>query len=186
MNQAYFDAAAMKAQFLEPLQPYASRLGPVIFEFGSRTAEPIEFIDRLDTFLGELPPGFRYAVEIRNREYLAPRYFDALHAHNTAHVLNSWSRMPPIGEQLSMANVFTADFIVARALLRPGRVYEDAVKLFMPYDHVKEEDPKTRDSLRALLQRMKEERRSAYVFVNNRLEGNAPETIRAVTEGLAD
>ncbi len=183
-NPAYFDAEALKTQFLEPLAPYVSRLGPVIFEFGSRTSEPVEFIDRLDTFLGALPPAFRYAVEIRNREYLAPRYFDALREHNTAHVLNSWSRMPPIGEQMSMASAFTADFIVARALLRPGRLYEDAVKMFAPYDRVQEEDPKARESLRGLIQRMREERRSAYVFVNNRLEGNAPETIRAVMEGL--
>ena len=39
-----------------------------------------------------------------------------------------------------------------------------------------------RDALRALIRRMREERRASYIFVNNRLEGNAPETIRAVTE----
>jgi hypothetical protein len=27
---------------------------------------------------------------------------------------------------------------------------------------------------------MREERKAAYIFVNNRLEGNAPETIQAV------
>ncbi|HLW75791.1 MAG TPA: DUF72 domain-containing protein [Bryobacteraceae bacterium] len=185
-NPAYFDAGAMQAQFLEPLAPFAPRLGPVIFEFGSRSSEPMEFIDRLDSFLGALPQGFRYAVEIRNREYLAPRYFDALREHGVAHVLSSWSRMPPIGAQMTIANAFTADFMVARALLRPGRFYEDAVKMFTPYDRVQEEDPKTRAALRELIERMRAERRSAYVFVNNRLEGNAPETIRAITDGLAD
>jgi hypothetical protein len=30
---------------------------------------------------------------------------------------------------------------------------------------------------------MREERRAAYIFVNNRFEGNAPETIQAVVEG---
>jgi hypothetical protein len=29
---------------------------------------------------------------------------------------------------------------------------------------------------------MREERRASYIFVNNRLEGNAPETIRAVVD----
>jgi hypothetical protein len=29
---------------------------------------------------------------------------------------------------------------------------------------------------------MREERRAAYIFVNNRLEGNSPLTIQAVTD----
>jgi hypothetical protein len=31
-----------------------------------------------------------------------------------------------------------------------------------------------------MIQRMKAERKSAYIFVNNRLEGNSPNTIQAV------
>jgi uncharacterized protein YecE (DUF72 family) len=81
-----------------------------------------------------------------------------------------------------MAEVFPTDFTVARALLRQGRAYEDAVRQFTPYDRVRDENPEARDALRALIRRMREERRAAYIFVNNRLEGNAPETIRAVTE----
>ena len=51
---------------------------------------------------------------------------------------------------------------------------------FAPYDHIQDENPEAREALRALLQRMRQERRAAFVFVNNRLEGNSPETIRAV------
>ena len=71
---------------------------------------------------------------------------------------------------------------MVRALLRQGRAYEDAVQQFSPYDKVRDENPEARESLRKLIQRMREERRAAYIFVNNRLEGNAPETIRAVIE----
>ena len=85
-----------------------------------------------------------------------------------------------MGEQMRIGGVFPADFTVARALLKPGRAYEDAVAMFQPYRDTREEDPEARDALRALIQRMREERRAAYIFVNNRLEGNAPETIRAV------
>ena len=42
------------------------------------------------------------------------------------------------------------------------------------------ENPEVRDALREMIRRMKEERRAAYIYVNNRLEGNAPETIQAV------
>jgi uncharacterized protein YecE (DUF72 family) len=132
-------------------------------------------------FLEKLPQTFRYAVEVRNREYLAPRYFEALRSRGVAHVFNSWTRMPSVAEQMAIPGAFTADFTVARALLRPGRGYEDAVALFTPYDRIRDENPEAREALRALIRRMREERRAAYIFVNNRLEGNAPETIRAVT-----
>jgi uncharacterized protein YecE (DUF72 family) len=90
--------------------------------------------------------------------------------------------MPVLSEQMAMPDAFPADFTVVRALLRQGRAYEDAVQQFAPYDKVRDENPEARESLRKLIQRMREERRATYIFVNNRLEGNAPETIRAVTE----
>lgn|SRR5689334_9299289 len=180
-NESYLNADALGALFLEPLEPYASRISALILEFGTRGASPREFVGKLDAFLSRLPEGFRYAVEIRNREYLKPYYFDTLAAHGAAHVLNAWTRMPLLSEQMHFP--FTADFTVVRGLLRQGRPYEEAVKTFTPYDRIREENPEARESLRALIRRMREERRAAYIFVNNRLEGNAPETIQAVVGG---
>jgi hypothetical protein len=119
---------------------------------------------------------------VRNREYLQPRYFECLREHRAAHVLNAWTKMPTLGEQMAIPETFPADFTVVRGLLRQGRKYEDAVQQFTPYDRVRDENPEARDALRALIRRMREERRASYIFVNNRLEGNAPETIRAVVE----
>lgn len=179
-NQSYLDADALVAQFLEPLRPYASRVAVLLFEFGARGTDSRDFIDALKIFLSRLPKGFRYAIEVRNREFLQPRYFEALRESGVAHVLNSWTRMPPLADQAGLPT--PADFTVVRALLRPGRVYEDAVARFLPYDKVGEAQPETRNALRDWIRRMREERRTSYIFVNNRLEGNAPETIRAVVE----
>lgn len=181
-NESYLDANALSALFLDPLLPYGPRIAALIFEFGTRTAPPDEFVDSLAPFLDALPFDFRYAVEVRNREYLHPRYFNCLREHNAAHVLNAWTRMPPIGEQMNMPGAFTADFTIARALLRQGRAYEEAGKQFTPYDKIREENPEARESLRELIRRMREERRAAYIFVNNCLEGNAPQTIEAVVD----
>ena len=183
VNESYLSADAVAALFLEPLEPYRARIPALIFEFGVRGASPREFAAKLDPFLGALPATFRYAVEVRNREYLQPRYFEILRQHRAAHVLNAWTRMPVLSEQMAIADAFPADFTVVRALLRQGRAYEDAVQQFAPYDKVRDENPEARESLRKLIQRMREERRAAYIFVNNRLEGNSPETIQAVTEG---
>jgi len=182
VNESYLNEDALAALFLEPLEPYRDRIGPLIFEFGARGASPREFAAKLDPFLGALPPTFRYAVEVRNREYLQPRYFEILRQHRAAHVLNAWTKMPLLSEQIAMPDAFPADFTVVRALLRQGRAYEDAVQQFTPYDQVRDENPEARDALRAVIRRMREERRATYIFVNNRLEGNAPETIRAVVE----
>ncbi|MEO8097694.1 MAG: DUF72 domain-containing protein [Acidobacteriota bacterium] len=179
-NPAYLNAETLKALFLEPLEEYRDRIGPLIFEFGARGAAPREFVETLEPFLGQLPDTFRYAVEVRNRDYLQPRYFDCLRAHGAAHVFNAWTRMPPLHEQIAMPGAFTADFVVARALLRAGRSYEEAVKQFEPYERVQDENAEAREALREVIQRMRKERKPAYIFVNNRLEGNAPETIQAV------
>jgi hypothetical protein len=90
--------------------------------------------------------------------------------------------MPLLSEQMRMADILTTDFTVVRALLRPGRNYADAVAQFHPYREIRDENQEARESLRMLIQQMREQRRAAYIFVNNRLEGNAPETIRAVVE----
>ena len=47
---------------------------------------------------------------------------------------------------------------------------------------MRDENPEGREALRALIRRMREERRAALIFVNNRFEGNAPATIQAIAE----
>jgi Protein of unknown function DUF72 len=97
-------------------------------------------------------------------------------------VLNAWTKMPSLAEHIAIPGAFTADFTVVRALLREGRAYEQAVEQLSPYDQVRDENPEGREALRALIRRMREERRAALIFVNNRFEGNAPTTIQAITE----
>jgi hypothetical protein len=70
----------------------------------------------------------------------------------------------------------------ARFLLKPGRKYEESVKLFEPYDKLKEPNPDAR-AAGALLTKEGVEagpKRKTFIFVNNRLEGNALETISAM------
>jgi len=181
-NEAFLNADAFRALFLEPLDPYRERIACLIFEYGARGTAPKEFIAQVAGFFNQLPETFRYAVEVRNREYLIDPYFDALREHRAAHVFNAWTKMPPLGEQIAMPHAFTTDFTVVRALLRAGRAYETAVAAFAPYKKIQDENPEGRQALRELIRRMREEKRASYIFVNNRFEGNAPETIEAITE----
>lgn len=185
-NEQFLDAGLMADAFLAPLAPYRHQVGVVMLEFGtlprSAYAAPEAFAEDLDHFLAALPPAFRYAVEVRNPEYLCDAYFQCLRAHHVAHVFNAWTRMPLLGEQISRDDAFTADFVVARALLRRGRAYEQAVRSFEPYRQVQDPNPEARRSLAELGRKAELEKRIAYLFVNNRLEGNAPETMMAVAE----
>ncbi len=187
VNASFLDAHHFHRGFSRRSEPYRDRVAILMFEFGTfakTTFTTAEFTRRLDAFLGVLPGGFRYAVEIRNSEYLKPDYFATLAGHNVAHIFNAWTRMPDIGAQARLPGAFTADFTVVRALLRHGRTYEQAVKAFEPYRATQEPDPATRDATPANRRAHATLGQSAFLFVNNRLEGNAPSTIEAVASTL--
>jgi uncharacterized protein YecE (DUF72 family) len=183
-NPSFLNASLFQDAFLAPLEPYRRQAALLVFEFGAFSRSSYnhagEFLADLDKFLAAIPKTWRYSVEIRNPEYLVPEYFDCLRAHGAAHVFNAWTRMPEIQRQIAIPNACTADFSVCRALLRRGRSYEQAVKAFSPYEKVRDPNPEARQAMRALIQRAQEQQQPAFIFVNNRLEGNAPETIQAV------
>ena len=185
-NQGFLDHGMLEGMFLRPLERYRGQIAVLIFEFGAFGRRSFgslsEFLDRLDPFLGTLPPEFRYAVEIRNPEFLEPDYFSCLRTHGVAHVYNAWSKMPELRHQMAIPDSATADFQVCRALLRRGRVYEQAVAAFEPYTEVQDPNPEARESMRLLIGRARENRQFLFLFVNNRLEGNAPSTILSIVE----
>jgi glycerate-2-kinase len=76
------------------------------------------------------------------------------------------------------------DLVAARFLLKPGRKYEQAVKAFEPYDSIKEENPEARAAGRALIEKGKAAgpKSRTFIYVNNRLEGNAIATIAAMIQ----
>ncbi|GEP43880.1 hypothetical protein BGE01nite_31710 [Brevifollis gellanilyticus] len=125
-----------------------------------------EFVEMLDQFFGQLPRGYSYAVEIRNKSLLQPEYFSMLASHGVAHLFNSWTKMPEMGEQMAMPGSFTADFSVARLLLRPGRTYEEAVSSFSPYTALQDPNAGVREAAKRLIEKVKGTDKPSFVFVN--------------------
>ena len=76
------------------------------------------------------------------------------------------------------------DLVAARFLLKPGRKDEQAVRAFEPYDSIREENPEARAAGRALIEEGKAAgpKRRTFIYVNNRLEGNAIATIDALVQ----
>jgi len=186
-NENFLNGTLFTSDFLRPCEAIRPKVGLLMFEF-SRFWEGDyqhgrDFVAALDQFLTALPRGWPYGVELRNGNWLKPVYFECLARHGVAHVFNSWEAMPPVSEQMALTgSVTNPELVAARLLLKPGRPYEEAVKLFKPYDTLKEEVPEARAAARNLIAQGQGAApgRRTFVFVNNRLEGNALETIANV------
>jgi len=191
INPRFMDPLLVQEELLRPLERFYSKLGPLIFEFGTiregPMAEPRQFVAQLDQMFSRLPTDrFSFAVEVRNPDFLSPAsgFLDCLRGHGVAYCFNSWTRMPPVGEQLNIPGVFTARHAVARFLLPPGRTYSQAVAELAPYERVQQPYPEGREAMQRLIKVAMDNERTLYVFVNNRLEGNAIQTIDEVTGRL--
>jgi uncharacterized protein YecE (DUF72 family) len=188
-NPDWLNAELFVRDVLDPMrQHFDDHIGPLVFEFQaiarSSGVGGSEFAAALDTFFAQLPSDVPYAVEVRNAEFLVPEYFAVLRDHGVAHVFNSWTRMPSIGEQFLLPDAMTAPFIVVRALLKPGRTFDAAIDAFAPYDRIRDVIPELRNDLVAVAHTAINLRIPAYVIVNNRTEGCSPLTIAAVAQML--
>lgn len=187
-NEHFLNAEVFERGFLKPCKSIRSHVGLLMFEFSRFYSTDYEhgrdFVSALDAFLAKLPKGWPYGIEIRNKYWMKPEYFDCLARHSVTHVFNSWTEMPPVGEQMALSGSRTdPELVAARFLLKPGRRYEDAVQSFQPYDKTKEVNEEARKAGAALIQEGKKTpKRKTFIFVNNRLEGNALFTIMAMLE----
>lgn len=188
-NENFLNADLFTTAFLGPCEAIRQNVGVMMFEFtqfhSGDFARGREFVAALDGFFAQLPRDWPYAVEIRNRSFLQPEYFAMLARHGVGHVFNSWTDMPAVGEQIELPDAFpNPHLIAARFLLKPGCKYEDAVKRFSPYDRIQEENPDGRAAGAKLIKRVTaaERRAQGYIFVNNRFEGNALQTISAMLD----
>ena len=189
-NPDFLNADVFISNFVDRLAPYRNQVGYVVLEFPQFHKTTLEsrsdFLQKLDSFLGQLPKVLPYSVEIRTEKLLGDDYFSILRRHEVAHCFNSWTRMPSVGEQLKFPGVLTADFSVARLLLRPGRTYEQAVSSFEPYTQVRNPFPEGYRDAAESIQAAKRDlpTRKFYMAVNNRYAGNTPGTISEILKAL--
>jgi uncharacterized protein YecE (DUF72 family) len=188
-NERFLNAGLFADAFIGPCAPFRKNIGLLMFEFSRFCPTDYEhgrdFVADLNKFLAALPKGWPYAVEMRNHKWLQADYFACLARHGVTHVFNSWDAMPPVSEQMALPGSKTNPALTAaRFLLKPGRKYEEAVKTFQPYEKVKEPYPDARAAGGALITQGKAAGpgRKTFIYVNNRLEGNALETIDAMLE----
>lgn len=187
----FLDPRVFEERVLEPVsRSFPRNVGVLLFVLSPMRGEArmgeAAFVEALDRFFEAAPPAFRYAVELRNPELLSASYLDVLSRHGVSHVLSSWERMPSVGRQLLVRSILTAPFCVCRLSIRPGERYEERFRAFSPFDRLVEVDEEMRSSVVALSRRCLMEGRELFVLVNNKMEGSAPLSVRALAERLVE
>jgi len=193
-NADFLNADLFATAFLNPCEAIRRNIGVLMFEFSRFYSTDYkhgsEFVADLDAFLSRLPKGWPYAVEMRNKHWLQPEYFDCLARHGVTHVFNSWDAMPSVTEDWGLPGSITnPSLLAARFLLKPGRKYEEAVRAFQPYDQTKEVNDEARKAAGTIIKHAFTATGGnlvrGLIFINNRLEGNALNTIAAILDAEA-
>jgi uncharacterized protein YecE (DUF72 family) len=190
VNPEFMSPGRLIDDLLAPFErSFAAFAGPFILEFPPvRAAAGIDsrmFVRGLDRLLGALPPRFRYAVELRNRQFLTPEYARVLASHGAGHVYNYWSAMPMPADQTAIVAPESLPFAVVRLLLAPGTWYEDQRARFRPFNRIVAEDRTMRAEAVSIARRVAALDRDAFLLVNNKAEGSSPLTVMGLARLLA-
>jgi uncharacterized protein YecE (DUF72 family) len=119
------DCDTEMTEFLSTMALLKEKLGPLLLQFGYFSDKVFrgvdEFLPRLAAFLDKLPSGPRYAVEIRNKQWLVPEFIEALRERGVALALIDQSWMPtwmsdPKEWERRGVDLLTADFTYIRWL----------------------------------------------------------------------
>lgn len=196
-NAGFLDAALATEAFVLPaMHGLADKAGPLVFQLSpiplarTRGAGAPAMIERIGEFLAQLPQEVDgraplYAVELRNRELLTPRFVRMLREHRTRLCLSIHDRMPPASRQAAALRAMDAEDdegdrwklkgpLIVRWSLHAGHTYEQAKASYAPFDRIVEADLLTRGTLSHLIRVALASDTAAYVIINNKAEGSGP------------
>lgn len=188
-NAVFLDAAYAVEQFVGPaLEGLGATAGPLLFQFPplgrTLTRSPERFIAQLQEFLGRLPQGPLYAVEVRDDRVITRRFFAALKEAGARYCLGVHPRMPPVAAQAAAMSGFGPGPLIVRWNLKAGYSYEEAKVRFTPFDRLIDEDSATRESIARLCTAALAAGQECTVIANNKAEGSAPLTLIRLAQAI--
>lgn len=165
-------------RFLDAMSELREKCGPLIvqlpyFDRAAFSSLP-EFLDRLGHFLENLPPGFRYGVEVRNKAWIGEDLLGMLRKHGIALVLVDLAYMPHPADLAQRLDLVTADFAYAR-LIGDRKAIEAKTETF---DRIVVDQGERLGRWAELLADLLPRVRETYAYANNHYAGFGPETIR--------
>jgi hypothetical protein len=117
VNPGFLDAVLLRERYAGlfvtagPETVFLLSLAPI---YATDAIAPGQFVRRLALFLDALPPGRRYAVQVRNGELLVPEYFAMLRSRQSIPVLGEGIGMPPLPDQVALTGAAGAVGLIAR------------------------------------------------------------------------
>lgn len=171
------DAEEDVTLFVETMQRLGERLGPLLFQFpyfnkkAFESADP--FFERLDAFLGSLPPGPRYVVELRNARWVGrtAQEICARHGVCLAWVEQAW--MPHAEQWPKILGGPTTDFAYIR-FLGDHKAIE---KITDRWDEVVIDQSEVLEKWVPVMRGLRAQGVDVFGFFNNHFAGHAPATI---------
>jgi uncharacterized protein YecE (DUF72 family) len=163
---------SLLAEFCDRVSLLDEALGPILVQMGPDFG-PGE-MSALERFLARLPAGFRFAVELRQREWVGRETWELLRAAGVAWAVSD-GRWVPRGLALQLVARPTADFGYVR-WMGPDRSLTDFSRT--QRDRSRELD-EWADALGAAAAP-----REIYGYVNNHFAGHSPDTVRQLQRRL--
>jgi uncharacterized protein YecE (DUF72 family) len=171
------DCDAEFKQFVETMELLGKKLGPLLFQFGyfnkNAFAGVKDFLARLRPFLKKLPKDHKFAVEIRNKNWLVPQFADALRECGVALALIDQSWMPRPAQWFEKFDPITADFAYVR-WLGDRKGIEEQTKIWnkVIVDHRTE-----LSEWAEILGKVRKRKIQIFAYANNHYAGYAPATV---------
>jgi uncharacterized protein YecE (DUF72 family) len=169
-------------RFIEVMSLLGDKLGPLLFQFPYFSKRHFSnaqaFWDRLELVLDQLPEGFQFAVELRNRWWITGRMLDLLRAHHVALALTDHPWMPPIQELMRRHEVVTADFAYIRWL--GDRQAMEAIT--QKWDRLVVDRMQDTRTWVAVVRQFLARDLTVYGFYNNHYAGHSPGSIALFSE----
>ena len=199
-NGNFLNPALALEQFVQPaLDGLGPKVGALVFQLSPlppALLQPQHLSDvlaRLRSMLLALPalqplaPDGVLAVEVRNPELLTPALAEVLREAGATYCLGLHPRLPPIEEQLPLLRALWPGPLVCRwnlNRLHGAQGYEEARELYRPFNALVDPDPALRATLARVVAGTTGAGFPAYVTVNNKAEGSAPLSVRALAQEL--
>src|SRR5713101_3587251 len=166
-------------EFVDRMDLLDDKLGPLVLQFPYFNKRAFksggEFLERLRFFLKRLSgTTVRYAVEIRNRNWLDARLASALREHNVALVLADQSWMPRPSELFEKFDPITADFTYIR-WLGDRKEIEERTKT---WDKTIVDRRQEIAEWVEIARKVHKRKIQIFAYANNHYAGHAPATVR--------
>jgi uncharacterized protein YecE (DUF72 family) len=166
--------------FLESMSELQDKLGVLVFQFPYFNKETLgfpEFSDRLDSLLEALPDG-KYAVEVRNRDWIGEPLFQLLQRHSVAFAPTDFPGMPSVGS-LRAVDAITSSFVYVRLL--GDRIYTEEMLARhlgeVSFSETVIDRSSELEQWARWIDELAKKDISVYVYINNHYSGFAPRDI---------